>query len=316
MPIRRLLLLVFAFILLTTAALLAQPAGPDCAALPPRLTAGESGRTLIDVTLNVRAAPSRGGMLMAQLRPMETFTVTGDPVCSDGYRWWPVTTHGHQPADGWIAEGDSASGVYWTEPRGRRFQTVGAFDQPRWWVTTADGITEAEGCLPPPDDYARQTVRGGILNGRTLAMLDQAQRLYTARGGTVQFRQSITQGSYTGGALAASFGTHDGGGAVDLRITRLADGRVHYADVGRMIEALRAAGFAAWLRETDQLYAGSPIHIHAIAIGDAELSPAAREQVYGERGYLAGWDGLPPEWGGPAPDPHGGPVTCGWMGVR
>lgn len=315
MPTRLLLLTALLLALLTTAVLSAQPAAPDCAALSPRLIAGESGRVLADITLNVRDAASRSGTLVAQLRPMEAFTVTGDPLCADGYRWWPVTGHGLQPADGWIAEGDSAAGEYWTEPRGQRFQTIGAFDQPRWWVTTADGITEAEGCLAPPDDYTRQTVRGGILNTRTLAMLDQAQRLYAARGGTPQFRQSITQGSYTGGALAASFGTHDGGGAVDIRITRLADGRVNYADIGRMIEALRAAGFAAWLRETGQLYANSPIHIHAIAVGDADLSPVAWGQVYSETGYLAGWDGLPPDWGGPSPDQHGGPVTCGWMGV-
>lgn len=316
---RRLFPLVLLVGLVAGAMLPAAFAQPAPCTLPPRLIVGESGRVLSDVTLNVRDAAGRNGTLTGQLPPMTPFTITGQPVCVDGLHWYAITAHLPTELIGWVAEGavptdpTTAETGYWTEPRGTRSVTVGAFDQPRGWVTTADGSTEAEGCAVPPDDYTRQTVRGGILNGRTLAMLDQAQLLYAVRGGRVRFRDSVTQGSYTGGTLAASFGTHDAGGAVDIRITRLADGRVNYPDIGRMIEALRAAGFAAWLRETDQLYAGSPIHIHAIAVGDAELSPAAYAQVYGERGYLAGWDALPPDWGGPSRDQHGGPVLCAWM---
>ena len=33
------------------------------------------------------------------------------------------------------------------------------------------------------------------------------------------------------------------------------------------------------MRDADELHPGSPIHIHAIAIGDAELSEAARAQL-------------------------------------
>jgi hypothetical protein len=83
-----------------------------------------------------------------------------------------------------------------------------------------------------------------------------------------------------------------------------------------MIRALRVAGFAAWLRDTDELYAGSVIHIHAIAIGDAELSEAARAQIDGTFGYLRGYNGLPQVNGVPIPDRHGGPVICAWMIAR
>jgi len=39
-------------------------------------------------------------------------------------------------------------------------------------------------------------------------------------------------------------------------------------------------------------------HIHAIAIGDQELSAAANEQLVGESGYFRGYDGLPVPTGG------------------
>lgn len=79
-----------------------------------------------------------------------------------------------------------------------------------------------------------------------------------------------------------------------------------------MVIALRYAGFAAWFRDTGDLGPQSPAHIHAIAVGDRELSPAAQEQVIGEGGYFQGMDGLIPPHG-PNPDPHGGPILCPWM---
>jgi hypothetical protein len=80
-----------------------------------------------------------------------------------------------------------------------------------------------------------------------------------------------------------------------------------------MVLALRRAGFAAWYRAPGDLGSGSPAHIHAIAIGDRELSSPAIEQLVGPGGYFRGLDGLPPEYGGPHPDPNGGPVICPWM---
>lgn len=178
---------------------------------------------------------------------------------------------------------------------------------------TPHASDEPPGCQAPPEDYTRVWVNGALLNARTLAMLDHAQALYQAAGGTSDFRLAITQGSYTGGALAASFGTHDGGGAVDLSVRSRADWSVLTDEIEPMIAALRAAGFAAWLRDTGDLYPDSPIHIHAIAIGDRELSEMARAQIDGSFGYLRGFDGLPRIDGVPHPDRHGGPVICRWM---
>ena len=62
------------------------------------------------------------------------------------------------------------------------------------------------------------------------------------------------------------------------------------------------------------MYLDSGIHIHAIAIGDQELSDAAEEQLMGEAGYFRGYSGLPVAmYGAPTVDRYGGPVLCQWM---
>jgi hypothetical protein len=152
---------------------------------------------------------------------------------------------------------------------------------------------------------------GQRINQRTLAMLAHAQTIYN---GEVELTGSaITQGSYSD-AVSASFGTHSGGGAVDISVMRPGTYTVLWEDIDPLLHALRVAGFAAWLREYGELYADSPIHIHAIAIGDHELSEAAEEQLTGEAGYFRGFSGLPVAmYGPPAPDRYGGAILCQWM---
>lgn len=175
---------------------------------------------------------------------------------------------------------------------------------------TVTSTPEPFGCLKPPEDYTRVVVNGQVVNRRTLAMLEQAQALY---GGELEITgYAITQGSYTD-AVSASFGTHSGGGAVDLSVLRRDTFIVLWDDIPLLIRALRAAGFAAWLREYGELHPGSPYHIHAIAVGDAELSFAAQGQLTGEAGYFRGFSGLTDANGLPTPDRYGEPVICGWM---
>jgi len=142
-------------------------------------------------------------------------------------------------------------------------------------------------------------------------MLRHAKTLYK---GTIDFAGSaITQGSYNPGGITASFGTHDAGGAVDIAVINMRTGAVLRSELPDAIRALRIAGFAAWVRETNELYRGSPIHIHAIAIGDRELSPAASQQLTGTFGYFRGYNGLPQQNNVPIADRHGGPILCQWM---
>ena len=178
-------------------------------------------------------------------------------------------------------------------------------------TATITSTPEPAGCLKPPEDYTRLEVNGSAINQRTFAMLTHARELY---GGEIEINgYAITQGSYST-AVTASFGTHAGGGAVDLSVLRQGTYTVLWDDIEPLIHALRAAGFAAWLREYGELYADSPIHIHAIAIGDQELSGSAQDQLTGEAGYFRGFSGLPVDlYGAPRPDRHGGPILCQWM---
>lgn len=177
-------------------------------------------------------------------------------------------------------------------------------------TATITPTPQPPGCQQPVDDLSPVQVNGWTINRRTMAMLEHAQALY---GGELEISgYHITQGSYHDNG-AASFGTHLGGGAVDLSVMRRDTYTVLWDDVEPLIRALRAAGFAAWLREYGELFADSPIHIHAIAIGDPELSQAARDQLDGPFGYFRGYTGVPTANGIPLPDRHGGPVLCQWM---
>jgi hypothetical protein len=175
---------------------------------------------------------------------------------------------------------------------------------------TPTATTTADGCKKPSDNYDRVNINGHFLNQRTYEMLKYAQTLYDGQIDIIG--DAITQGSYTT-AVEASFGTHAGGGAVDLSVIAREAFIILYDEIEPLIHALRLAGFAAWYRDLGDLYPGSPVHIHAIAIGDQELSLAAREQLTGPHGYFWGYNGLPIYDDAPNPDPHGGPILCDWM---
>lgn len=178
-------------------------------------------------------------------------------------------------------------------------------------ISTITSTPEPAGCRKPPDDYTRIQVNGWMLNQRTFAMLEYAQELY---GGEIKLTgYAITQGSYNN-SVSASFGTHAGGGAVDISVMRKGTYTVLRDDIPKLIHALRTAGFAAWFRDYGELHENSPHHIHAIAIGDEELSPAALEQLTGEAGYFRGYSGLPVDrYGTPTEDRYSGPIVCQWM---
>lgn len=129
---------------------------------------------------------------------------------------------------------------------------------------------------PPPSDYHRVVFRGGLMNVRTKVMLERAELYWSGKGTYV-----VTQGSYNRGGVAASAGSHDGGGALDISVSGKSQ-----ADINRMVRSLRQAGFAAWQRTPAD---GFSPHIHAIALGDREASPLAKQQM---QSYFAGRNGL------------------------
>lgn len=110
----------------------------------------------------------------------------------------------------------------------------------------------------PAHNYTRTTYTGRTVNQRTKDMLIQAQRIY---GGDFY----LSQGSYNAGGVAASAGTHDGGGVIDIASSSKS-----------LLIALKKAGFAAWIRTPAE---GFSYHIHACAIGDREMAASAKNQV-------------------------------------
>jgi hypothetical protein len=272
---------------------------PPACELPPRLAVGVRAQVEPGPgTANrIRALPQLDGDMLGAIPPGGRFSVLDGPRCADGYYWWQVQ---YGETLGWTAEGSPSSGDYWLE----------ALTAP-----IDPNQDDLDFCQSPPEDYSIVDFDFAQLNQRTVAMLDLATAIYQARGGLLSFdfRDALVQGSYNPGEVAASFGTHDGGGAVDLSVRERGSFAILEAEIPLLLRALRIAGFAAWLRDSDELYAGSPIHIHAIAIGDRELSPAARDQIDGPFGYLRGYNGLPQEDGPPLPDTSGEMVICPWM---
>jgi hypothetical protein len=175
--------------------------------------------------------------------------------------------------------------------------------QARASVLTGDFI-EPAGCKRPVDDYSPVQIAGYKINSRTYQMLEYASEL---TGDKIHFLEKITQGSYSNNG-PISFGTHLGGGAVDLSVFK--GSSIMRNDIEVMIIALRVAGFAAWYRAPGDLGPNSDPHIHAVAIGDQELSESALEQINGDDGYFSGKSGIPDN---PYIDRHGGPVICRWM---
>ncbi len=131
----------------------------------------------------------------------------------------------------------------------------------------------------------RTYVDGKVVNKRTADMLalwqfNCLQDFY------------VVQGSYNAGGVAASGGTHDGGGALDLSVYGMT-----YAEKMRMVKQGRLAGFMAYYRPT--LPGVWNEHVHAGALGDPEASSGLKNQFssyYNGRDALAG--------NGPDPDPR------------
>jgi len=130
--------------------------------------------------------------------------------------------------------------------------------------------------------------RGYLFDARTIEMIKWAEK-------TAGFAFRITQGSYNKGGVAASAGTHDGGGVVDFSVRLMTEARR-----AKMVKALKDAGFAAWYRTMDQGFDSN--HVHAVAIGCPDSAPLAKAQVVD---YDKGLNGLKGHHADPTyrPDP-------------
>lgn len=123
-------------------------------------------------------------------------------------------------------------------------------------------------------EYALSERDGETIDNMTAAALDAATKEFGSNF-------SIMQGSHSTD-VAASGGTHAGGGVVDIGVPN--------GDWVGAMTALRKIGFAAWVRNVPGFgQAGEGAHIHAVLIGNEQLSPEAQTQV---QSYLNNDDGL------------------------
>ncbi|MGA4507159.1 hypothetical protein ACQB6R_05530 [Propionibacteriaceae bacterium G1746] len=109
--------------------------------------------------------------------------------------------------------------------------------------------------------------------------------------GLINETLDVSQGSFSGGAVTASAGTHDGGGVLDLR---------QFSD--KVITLLREAGSAAWHRTPAQS-AAFPHHTHLVLVGCPHLASGAADQV---DSYKRGRNGLASD--GPDDGPRVNPL--------
>ncbi len=259
----------------------------------------------INRNANLRAGPGVGYTKVGLARMGTTVTIIGTDEAGD---WYRLAT------DEWVAaflvdkssEAPLEVAVEGETRTARPITPTSTIVQSA--TATPNQITRLD-CQRPPDDMTLVEVNGKTVSMRTYWMLQRAQEIYGGPGSVLR----VVQGSYEPG-LAESFGTHDAGGAVDISIRNPANlAEILWNEATKMVSALREAGFAAWYRPTGMFGPNSGAHIHAIAIGDPELSQAARDQLDGPGGYFRGLDAVISKYGGPNPDPHGGPVLCQWM---
>ena len=123
--------------------------------------------------------------------------------------------------------------------------------------------------------------RGVRLDPRTRDMMQEVAK-------RVPWYVQPSQGGYNRGGVAASAGTHDGGGAIDIIVKNLTPAERTLLDT-----EMRRVGFASWIRTPYQ--SNWPWHCHAIAVqpggkwDQGVLSRGAHSQVVN---YYDGRNGL------------------------
>lgn len=135
--------------------------------------------------------------------------------------------------------------------------------------------------------YARKYYRGSTLDNRTISAFEWAEKHYIKQNPKRRVKWVISQGSYNT-TVAASAGTHDGGGAVDLSTTGMSQRQIEGA-----VFWLRKAGFAAWYRAPLPGVWGP--HIHAVLIGHRTAAWLAKQQWSDYKNRLDGLAGRRPD---------------------
>jgi hypothetical protein len=109
------------------------------------------------------------------------------------------------------------------------------------------------------DAFEKVNYHGRLMDRKTMAFLQAMEQ-------RLGYDLTIIQGSYNGGVVGASAGTHDGGGVVDLVAW----------DARRKVRVARELGAFAWFRPDLPGVWGEHVHLGVRSHG--KLSPAAKAQ--------------------------------------
>lgn len=163
-------------------------------------------------------------------------------------------------------------------------------------VGTKDTETvQALGIAATKSATSRTSYQGRAVNERTRQILEALNTIVRSkRYGSETSDVILVQGSFNGGGVAASAGTHDGGGAGDITA-------FNYKN---RVKALRLLGVAAWYRPT--LRNVWSAHIHFVVMGDSTVSRGAAIQV---TAYKNGRNGLANNAKDPDWRPHNVKIT-------
>src|SRR5690606_20329079 len=135
--------------------------------------------------------------------------------------------------DGWFGNQTAEAYAAWQASLG--YEGLGANGIPG--PASLEALAEGRFAVQRPIEVgAKTTFSGRTVNQRTYDMLVAAESM-------LAHNIVLIQGSYTAGGVGASAGTHDGGGAVDVSVSDLTN-----AQRLETVKAMRAVGFAAWLR--------------------------------------------------------------------
>lgn len=112
------------------------------------------------------------------------------------------------------------------------------------------------------DAFERVNFRGRTMDRKTQSFLEAMEQ-------RLGYELTVVQGCYNAGGVAASAGTHDGGGVVDLVAW----------DAKRKVRVARELGAFAWYRPDLPGVWGEHVHLGIRSHG--RLSPAAKDQQAG-----------------------------------
>lgn len=107
--------LLICCLIIASFAYAAAQATPECPGVPSsRLYGATHARVSPGLANNMRVEPRLNAEKVGEIPAHAVFAIRDEPVCADGFLWWPVQYPSMEYPVAWTAEGNAES--YWLEP--------------------------------------------------------------------------------------------------------------------------------------------------------------------------------------------------------